>query len=47
MGKTQSSGAEDDFTDLLREVDALMRLVALLRSRIEAKAREHERDRNL
>jgi hypothetical protein len=45
MGKTQLS--EADFTDLLREVDALMSLVALLLSRIVAKAREHDGDRNV
>lgn len=36
-----------DFADLLREVDALMSQLAFLRSRLEAKAREHDRDRKL
>jgi hypothetical protein len=43
MGNTQLS--ETDFSDLLREVDALMSQLAFLRSRLEAKAREHDRDR--
>jgi hypothetical protein len=43
MDKTQLS--ETDFSDLLREVDALMSQLAFLRSRLEAKAREHDRDR--
>jgi hypothetical protein len=44
MGNTQLS--ESDFADLLREVDALMSQLALLRSRIEVKARDYDRERN-